>query len=42
VKVHEHRTLGLSERVVPGSMMVKPLSGTPWPPGDVDLLGHLF
>jgi GNAT superfamily N-acetyltransferase len=42
VKVHEHRTLGLSERVVPGCMMVKPLSGTPWPSGDVDLLGHLF
>ncbi len=42
LKIHEHRTLGLSERVVPGGMMVRSPTGEPWPAGDVDLLGHLF
>jgi hypothetical protein len=42
VKVHEHTTLGLAEKVVPGVMMVRPTGAIPWPAGDVDLLGHLF
>lgn len=42
LKIHEHRSLGLSERVVPGGMMVRPLAGNPWPAGEIDLLGHLF
>jgi GNAT superfamily N-acetyltransferase len=42
LKVHEHTTLGLAEKVVPGVMMVRPTGTVPWPPGDVDLLGHLF
>jgi GNAT superfamily N-acetyltransferase len=42
LKVHEHTTLGLAEKIVPGAMMVKPTGTVPWPPGDVDLLGHLF
>jgi GNAT superfamily N-acetyltransferase len=42
LKVHEHSTVGLAEKVVPGVMMVKPTGTVPWPTGDVDLLGHLF
>jgi GNAT superfamily N-acetyltransferase len=42
LKVHEHRTLGLTERTDTGALMVKPLGERPWPTGDVDLLGHLF
>lgn len=42
LKVHEHTTLGVAERVVPGAMMVLPTGKSAWPDGDVDLLGHLF
>jgi GNAT superfamily N-acetyltransferase len=42
LKVHEHTTVGLAEKVVPGVMMVRPTGTVPWPDGDVDLLGHLF
>lgn len=42
LKVHEHTTLGLAEKVVPGVMMVRPTGSLSWPAGDVDLLGHLF
>jgi GNAT superfamily N-acetyltransferase len=42
LKVHEHTTLGLAEKVVPGVMMVRATGAIPWPAGDVDLLGHLF
>jgi GNAT superfamily N-acetyltransferase len=42
LKVHEHATLGLAEKVDTGAMMVKPTGTVPWPPGEVDLLGHLF
>jgi hypothetical protein len=42
VKIHDHVTVGLARREVPGAMMVKALDGQAWPDGDVDLLGHLF
>jgi GNAT superfamily N-acetyltransferase len=42
VKVHEHTTLGLAEKVVPGVMMVRATGTVAWPAGEVDLLGHLF
>jgi predicted N-acetyltransferase YhbS len=42
VKVHEHTTVGLAERVATGEMMVLPTGEGTWPDGDVDLLGHRF
>ena len=42
VKIHDHATVGLARREVPGAMMVKALDGQAWPDGDVDLLGHVF
>lgn len=42
VKINEHTTLGLAERVVPGAMTVRAVGGGTWPDGDVDLLGHRF
>ena len=35
-------TYGVVRRSVSGSLLVKPLSGSPWPPGLVDFLGHIF
>lgn len=42
VKIDEHRTLDLARRTDTGAMMVKAIGDRSWPPGDVDLLGHLF
>jgi predicted N-acetyltransferase YhbS len=41
VMINEHETLGIAERPVDG-MMGKMLSGKPWQPQLVDLLGHMY
>ena len=42
VKINEHRTIGLAQAVTPHELMVRPVSGTAWPAGEIDLLGHVF
>jgi GNAT superfamily N-acetyltransferase len=43
VKIDEHRTLGMTtETSLADCMMVHALGDRMWPPGDVDLLGHVF
>lgn len=42
VKIHDHRTIGLARAVTPHEMMVRPVSGSIWPAGEIDLLGHVF
>lgn len=42
VKIDDHCTLDLARRQDIGAMMVKVIGERVWPPGDVDLLGHLF
>jgi len=42
VKIHEHRTLGVTSSVTPSEMMVKAVGPRAWPTGEVDLLGHVF
>ncbi len=43
VKIDEHHTLGMTtETSLADCMMVKPIGDRPWPPGDVDMLGHVF
>jgi GNAT superfamily N-acetyltransferase len=42
VKINEHRTLGIARSEVVAALMVKPVTATPWPAGEVDLLGPVF
>ncbi|XVV17650.1 GNAT family N-acetyltransferase [Actinoplanes sp. CA-131856] len=42
VKINDHRVIGLAQGVTPHELMVRPVSGMPWPPGEIDLLGHVF
>jgi len=42
VKIHEHTTLGLTERTDTEALIVRAVTDARWPDGDVDLLGHLY
>ena len=42
LKIHEHTTLGIARATDTGALMVKATGPQAWPPGEVDLLGHLF
>jgi GNAT superfamily N-acetyltransferase len=42
VKINEHHTIGLARAVTPHEMVVRPVGGSVWPAGEVDLLGHIF
>lgn len=42
VRINSHVTLGLAGPADTGALMVKATGPSPWPEGDVDLLGHLF
>jgi GNAT superfamily N-acetyltransferase len=42
VKIHEHTTLGIARAADTGALMVKATGPQAWPPGEVDLLGHVF
>lgn len=42
-EIDDHHTLGMTtETSLADCMMVKPIGDRPWPPGDVDMLGHIF
>lgn len=41
VKINDHHTIGLAQSVTPHEMMVRPVTGAVWPPGEIDLLGHV-
>ena len=40
--IHDHRSLGVSHRRLPETLLVKALGSKPWREGVVDLLGHIF
>jgi GNAT superfamily N-acetyltransferase len=40
--IDDHRTLGVTERSLGDSLMVKPIRLPRWPAGAIDLLGYLF
>lgn len=40
--IQEHQSLGIAQRRVQSSLMVKALGKKKWRPGLVDLLGHVF
>lgn len=42
LKIHEHTMLGIARAADTGALMAKATGPQPWPPGEVDLLGHLF
>lgn len=42
VKINDHHTIGLAQSVTPHELMVRPVNGTTWPAGEIDLLGHVF
>ncbi|WP_436532876.1 GNAT family N-acetyltransferase [Actinoplanes sp. HUAS TT8] len=42
VKINDHRTIGLARAVTPHEMMIRPVTGSTWPTGEIDLLGHVF
>ncbi|MEU4236871.1 GNAT family N-acetyltransferase [Actinoplanes sp. NPDC026619] len=42
VKINDHHTIGLAESVTPHELMVRPVGDKTWPPGETDLLGHVF
>lgn len=41
VRIHEHEILGIGEEPLE-ELMVKPMTARGWPPGPIDLLGHVF
>ena len=42
VLINNHRTYGVVERNIGDGFMVKEISDMPWPPGVIDLMGHMF
>jgi hypothetical protein len=42
LKIDNHTTLGLATAEDTGALMVKKIGQQDWPPGVVDLLGHVF
>ena len=38
----EHESLGIRQRRLPGSVLIKPISNQTWPEGVIDFLGNMF
>ncbi|MEU8817669.1 hypothetical protein [Actinoplanes sp. NPDC048796] len=42
VKINDHQVIGLARSVTPHELMARPVTTATWPPGEIDLLGHVF